>query len=41
MAVLERAESCGAVARSKLRMGGGLNFVMALVVFLIVWVRLA
>ena len=31
----------GAVARSKLRMAGGLNFVMALVVFLIVWVRLA
>ena len=31
----------GAVARSKLRMAGGLNFVMALVVFVIVWVRLA
>jgi hypothetical protein len=29
------------VARSKLRMAGGLNFVMPLVVFVIVWVRLA
>ena len=31
----------GVVARSKLRMAGGLNLAMALVVFLIVWVRLA
>jgi hypothetical protein len=30
----------GAAARAKLRAAGGLNFVTALVVFLIVWVRL-
>ena len=36
-----RPNHVGVVACSKLRMAGGLNLVMALVVFLIVWVRLA
>jgi VIT1/CCC1 family predicted Fe2+/Mn2+ transporter len=35
------ANHVGIVSRSRLRIAGGLNFVMALIVFLIVWVRVA
>jgi VIT1/CCC1 family predicted Fe2+/Mn2+ transporter len=35
------ATQVGAAARAKLRTAGALNFVMALVVFLIVWVRVS